>query len=503
VKPEDFEGAEPVSGLVAVETITHHHDRSKREVIRWLQSESQSSDGLQRVAAALCDRFGLGSATMRPLGAGPEVAYCGESFEQICSELATYPAGGLKLLEKTRKRLQKVLAEPPVANPQWTEFEVFYHGRIREENERELARTLEHLAPASRTAPARYFLEVCREQAKSLPAKLAALCRDPGEAWSVPYLQDLSAHLESLLEDRGPTAALKMAATGLGEKLHDALSAAYETHQLVVIEGPERSGRSLAIRSWCDANPHKARMLVADGQPLPTAFLQSLLATWDCDGAVDFDRAREHVRLLLRDAEPILVIDDAHQLFDRSAQAAFNRLKFIVDEVIDRGVSVVLVVPPDFAALLKSWDSSGTVRALRGRIGEWIMLPKLEAADLKKLVSFYLPRATAPAVEAISSYAQCDPYPCQAVNRIVQILAQDALTGSEFPLETTMAAINHALETTRRLMGGSKTPPPGAGAGSESPAAGNALADDKGIVGISPVSLAEFQKKRKRGRKKR
>lgn len=456
---EEFEAAPTVPISLATATIVQTADVGRRGWICYLQWRSHQEGGLRRLAWEICNEnlSAIGSPTMLSICQQGEATYSGGGYECVCDELAWFPLSrpaelraALAAIDARLTMLATDSAKPKSA------YEAYYERRYTEERQRERTLINDRLLPSNRQATADEVMQQCRLLALALPTKLYRLCADPAEPPSVPYLSDLGAALQRNRLARGVSAMAKLARTEPLVQLHRALDQAYQAKGLVVIQGDRRTGKSTGANAWLEANAHRGRVVRLQEITTPRMFFE---LTWSALGrdtmpARGVAEMASEVARVFRESGLMLIIDEAQLLLGASAAASLNRLLFIATELCDKGLPVVLLVPPTFEVRLRNCeDRLHQPGLLLSRVSELPEMPPLGPADFAALTHHLMPVISGEAATVFEKFGET--YGMEAVVRAApKFLARVAgLPPCQWAAEAK-EVVAYALPTVNRVLAG-------------------------------------------------
>jgi hypothetical protein len=192
---------------------------------------------------------------------------------------------------------------------------------------------------------------------------------------------------------------LRLASTKVTALVFDCLDYGWSQKSLVKIDGETRTGKTEAIKAWCDMNPGKARLVsTPSGKGCGDLFRAIAQAIGlPCGPKTRGTALKEQIQYIIRHAGLFLVFDEAHFLipagFDRNTPPA--RLDWIRTQIIDKDLPVALVTTPqafgDAAAKFQNWTGYN-FNQFFGRIMRSVSLPDtLDNADVLAVVKILAP----------------------------------------------------------------------------------------------------------------
>jgi hypothetical protein len=166
-----------------------------------------------------------------------------------------------------------------------------------------------------------------RELAKRvLPARLVAICTDPGVELSVtcerdcewrtgvPYFRDLIGGLFEFQDTHASKALAAVVPTEAARTSLKALDQCLETRSFVLVEGPAGAGKSQAVQAWLDAHRGDARVINLVAACNKSEFFRHLARELGVRTERHF---KDRVEIHIWSCRVALVIDEAHHLWGR------------------------------------------------------------------------------------------------------------------------------------------------------------------------------------------
>lgn len=166
-----------------------------------------------------------------------------------------------------------------VWNGEWNSSAM--HWRDRERRRGERARALRKARSPPKTYPASDFADECARAAREHFGKFLfeKLCLDPAielndrTLWYLPALVETLAELHDI---RAAEAAARAPVTQIGAQMNESLEYALAVRGLVVIDGVARTGKTFAVKAWCDAHPGQARYVQVPSSNDDMSFYRAL-----------------------------------------------------------------------------------------------------------------------------------------------------------------------------------------------------------------------------------
>jgi hypothetical protein len=294
--------------------------------------------------------------------------------------------------------------------------------------------------------------------ALKLPVHLTELCTNSEASWEVSYFRDLTDALREALNAQVKLSGQIAAETEVAKIVQDALSYAHRTKTLVMINGTERIGKTKAARKWHFANPDKARLVSLTAGTTDSLFYGEIFDALGCGEKKtgSSSELRSAIKATVQNGDMALVFDEAHQLFGQSEKASIKRLEYIRTEFVNRGIPVVMILTPQFAARLGDLErkTSFNVNQLRGRVSRWVHLPdKLNRKDIECLCRFYLPNVEKSYCDLLTSFALQSEYPAAALDQAIIECREQLTSGKTGDVneQVIKTAIGFALFTSTQI----------------------------------------------------
>jgi hypothetical protein len=282
------------------------------------------------------------------------------------------------------------------------------------------------------------FRQLCRDAAFGKISNVVGLadflfkrvCLDPTlqpSKWRTWYFPKLR---ESLVEYKAhclSRAASNLAMTEIAQKVFDALDYSLDIRGLVLIQGLERRGKTMAAKAWCDLHPGKARYVKVPSTSDDIGFFREIARSLGigCGQAIKTVELRDRIEETLLDGDLMLVFDNAHFLFRQAMyrEAIPQRLTWVLTALVDEDIPVALVSTPQFtvAQQLTSEKSKWREAQLTGRIAHFEQLPQtLSVSDLQAVARTWLPDADTTSLELLVNYAEASDKYLQAIGALTQ-----------------------------------------------------------------------------------
>jgi hypothetical protein len=404
-----------------------------RELLFSLQYHSWQPGGLAKIAADLLVRYPehLCTPSMTKFGCKSGQVYGSGEVKAVRSEI---PNGEELFLLCGESSDFEILPEVP------TLCDEIFEGANRSQALHKHREAQKRAKAQPSSYPAAKFEELCQEAAKGLEDYLARLCIDPGLKLESPwYFQNL---ISCLREYLGKEAGRKngTAETEITKMIEEALEYALQSGELVPIQGLARIGKTHALKSWCERHPGQARYIQVPPTNDDASFFRSIAEALGVSSGLSFKttQIRERVKRTAQSARLLLCFDEGHWLLtqDYRARKRPSRIAWIMTELVNKDVPVVLVSTPQFEedkTRIKertgwNWDQ------FDGRIGVPIILPaEISPQDLDAISRAQLPKEDFDACGESSNYKK-------AIN---------ALVGYAMFTKSQVAGIGHVVKRAR------------------------------------------------------
>ncbi|MEP6667914.1 MAG: AAA family ATPase [Chthoniobacter sp.] len=406
-------------------------DPLHRKLVWWLQKVSWQPGGLEQLAAELIQRWPerFATVTMQRLGIGAGRIYSAEEVTQAQGSLRGKTTGWAGAYNLRRAFPLRGEVYEPLESP-W--------AREDDEDRRkwskcrsDKARTLRKSRAYPKTYPASDFAEYCLEEARKELAKFLfeKLCLDPevrmdeSPLWYFPGLVGSLAELHDLHAEAAASAPV----TEIGAKIAETMGYALAERGLVVIDGLARTGKTFAVKAWCQQNPGQARYVQVPSSNDDMSFFRALaealgIGTSHAYKALEL---RGRIETVLHTGDLLLVLDEGHYLWPQRnmRKAVPHRINWMLTQLVNMGVPVAVVTTPQFTksqeALVRGggWSSEQLV----GRIIHYEQLPSLLGEDdLQAVARHWLPGADNDAVATLTAYAQSSEKYLQGIEALAR-----------------------------------------------------------------------------------
>ena len=428
-----------VAARVQVLTDPLHH-----KLCWWLQKVSWQPGGLDKLAEEIMQRWPerFLTETIQRLGVGADRIYSADEVKEARESMGRcrFPLRGelpdsYYLLLPDRHNLH-------------------LRGDERQRRRLERARVLRRARSHPKTYPASEFVTQCAEAARIHFGKFLFenLCLNPSVEFNERTLWYCPRWVETLAELHDLHAAKEMAGgavTQIGAEACETLEYALSERCLVVIDGLARTGKTFAVKAWCEAHPGVARYMQVPSSNDEISFYRAL-----CDAlglgssrAYKGNDLRAKVESVLQTGDLLLVLDEGHYLWPQRnvRQASIpQRINWLLTQLVNMGVPVAIVTTPQFTKSQEAIVRNGgwSSEQLIGRIMHYQRLPEtLGEEDLTAVARYWMPGGDEKAIRLLITYAQSSEKYLQGIESLVRrarFLASKA--GHEQPTFQDVAA---------------------------------------------------------------
>ena len=381
-----------------------------RELIWFLQLLSHREGGLRQVARDLVVSIPKGNATsaMRKFGMKPGQVYMASHVKAIRDEI---PLGQENFPLRGEMTGSEAMNLPDIPDMVDDPLGIRRDHALRCQG---LAQSRAKSRPE--TYKAESFCEACRTAAAALPDYLAELCLNPslrfeeGGPWYLPALIEALREFKSAWIERHRQ---EVVFTDLGKQVCEALDYSRQEHCLVLIDGLARTGKTHAVKAWCELNAGAARYVqvpsTSDDLGFYRAIAKSLGVSINLNSSpVDL---RQRIEDTLEGGQLALVLDEGHYLWPNviDTRSLPARINWIMTALVNQRLAVAIVTTPQFfkAQKLIETKTRWTSEQFIGRIGHYQKLPNsLSEKDLFAVAKASLPEGDSASIEMLVRYAQ-------------------------------------------------------------------------------------------------
>lgn len=381
-----------------------------RELLFALQYVSHQPGGLKRFAETLIATYPgqVATLSMQRIGFKAGQTYGVKHVQEVREEIPD--EHGLFLLKGELSGLESITELPKTI--------IRYDLSTGEEREEPCQLHLRRLADVS-ARPTSYsseeFVRFCREAARDhLAEHLERLCLDP----AVPidgrwYFPNLIPTIRSHFQQGAKLVRQRIADTAITRQVFDALDYTTAGDGITLIQGLARTGKTFAIKAWCEQRPGLARYVQVPPTNDDISFFRRIAEALGISSGLSMKgiQLREWVERTVRAAKLIICFDEAHNLLsqDYRCRKRTSRISWVMNELINSGVPVAMCVTPQFIAdKARIQERTGWAwEQFDGRIGHLAALDEiLSLADLKAVARIHLPESSADAIHGVATYAQ-------------------------------------------------------------------------------------------------
>jgi len=381
-----------------------------RELLFALQYVSHQAGGLKRFAETLIASYPVQVATsaMQCIGMRPGQIYNAKQVREVRDKIPR--SHDRYLLKGECSDLDALLDEPEKITVEYLD-----EGRTcQEDNPRFLERKNKELRQPS-AYPAEDFVRACHAAAReNLAELLERLCLDPAAplegCW---YFPNLIPTLRAHFQQGARLVSQRIADTAITRQVFEALDYTTAGDGITLIQGLARTGKTFAIKAWCEQRPGLARYVQVPPTNDDISFFRRIAEALGISSGLSMKgiQLRERVERTVRAAKLIICFDEAHNLLsqDYRCRKRPSRISWVMNELINSGVPVAMCVTPQFIAdKARIQERTGWAwEQFDGRIGHLAALAEiLSMADLKAVARIHLPESSADAIHGVATYAQ-------------------------------------------------------------------------------------------------
>jgi hypothetical protein len=192
-----------------------------------------------------------------------------------------------------------------------------------------------------------------------------------------------------------------------------------------LLDGLEGRGKTEAVKAWCNLHLGKARFVSLKGITSKTTAFREFarvlgIASSYTRSATDM---MERVEDVLRRSKLMLVVDEAHFLFNQSRRmySLPELVDWIDTAICNNGVPIALVTTPQFiTCMTRAADQVGwNYRQFRRRVKRWPTLPVANTeSDIKAVAKSVFKKGDAGMISEITGYALLSKRDLSAVGDI-------------------------------------------------------------------------------------
>lgn len=381
-----------------------------RELIFAIQHASHQPGGLRKLACLLIESYPDQVATlaMQRMGMKSGQVYNASQVREVRGDI---PDGEDRFLLKGE-----------LSWMEWTDGddETVYSqdlatGRTEIVPNPRLVEARANAAKRPASYPAEEFARACQFAAREqLAGWLEELCLNPARPsegrWFFPNLiQTLRAHFQK----RAEAVSQRLAETAITRQVFAALDYSLAGDGITLINGLARTGKTYAIKAWCEQRPGLARYVQVPPTADDGSFFRRIAEALGVSTALSMKsvQLRERVECTARSAKLAIVLDEGHYLVsqDYRCRKRPTRIAWIMNELVNYGVPVVICTTPQFQTdKAKVQDRTGWAwEQFDGRIGHYAALDEILCLDdLKAVARIHLPELDSDGILGVATYAQ-------------------------------------------------------------------------------------------------
>ncbi len=257
----------------------------------------------------------------------------------------------------------------------------------------------------------------CREAAGELVNLLKEICLDPAldlelrtdtgacdnfkkrgpQVW---WFRDLWGTLHDYRRRHIKLSAKQIVTTAISKQIFYDLAYAAHVRGLVVIEGPQRTGKTTSAENWCEQRAGEAVFVELESGNDDATFFRtiSIALGTACTAQRKATDMRMRIEDTLQTGHRTLVISEAHFLWPQISRprSAPSRIDWLRTALVDKGVGVALVSTPQFykKCALYEKELDWNAAQLKGRVKLHTALPpELPEEDLRAVARHMVPQA--------------------------------------------------------------------------------------------------------------
>ena len=281
-----------------------------RKLVWWLQKQSWEPGWLDKLAAEIMERWPARfvTAAVQRLGVEPGRIYSSGEVREARNSMHV----GKFMLRGERGDMFWL-------QPDWWEANLRDGERQRRRDAK--AKELRESRGWPNTYPASAFTEACMDEAREKLGKFLfeKLCLNPAielndrTLWYFPALVETLAELHDI---RAAEAASRAPVTRIGAQVHESLDYALAVRGLVVIDGVARTGKTFAVKAWCDAHSGQARYVQVPSSNDDMSFYRALCEALGLGANLAYKalELRARIEAVLQTGDLLLVLDEGHYL---------------------------------------------------------------------------------------------------------------------------------------------------------------------------------------------
>jgi hypothetical protein len=205
---------------------------------------------------------------------------------------------------------------------------------------------------------------------------------------------------------------------------------------MVLINGLARTGKTFAVKAWCERHPGQVRYVQVPSSNDDIGFFRAIARALgvSINQNSKAQQLRDRVEDVLLRGNLAVIFDEAHYCWPQSnyRDALPSRVNWIMTALVNQGVPVALCTTPQFMRTQKAVErkSYWTSEQFTGRIGLYMPLPEiLSETDLAAVAKVFLPEACDKAITVLALYAKSSVKYLAAIEcaaRYARFLASEA-----------------------------------------------------------------------------
>ena len=238
--------------------------------------------------------------------------------------------------------------------------------------------------------------------------------------------------------------------TTIGKKIWETLDFALASRGMVVLDGLEGRGKTEAVRAWSEVHLGESRCVSLKGITSKTIAFREIAKSLGI--ASSYTRSatqmQERIEDVLRRSKLMLVIDEAHFLFNQSRRM-YSRPELVdwIDTAIcNQGIPIALVTTPQLiVCMTRAADQvEWNYRQFRRRVKRWVKLPAANSEeDIKAVARNVFKKADARVISKIVGYSLLSKRDLSAVGDVASEVR--ALLGTDDLSKTTLEHVLRAI----------------------------------------------------------
>jgi DNA transposition AAA+ family ATPase len=239
--------------------------------------------------------------------------------------------------------------------------------------------------------------------------------------------------------------------TAIGKKIWETIEYALASKSMVLLDGMEGRGKTEAVKACCELHSGQLRFVSLTGITTKTAILREISMALGITYAYGRTGPEMQSRIedVLRRSKIMLVIDEAHFLFNQSRHMTTRpeMIDWLDTAICNRGVPVALVTTPQFIQCLMRAKNQvdWNFKQFRRRVKRWVKLPdKNTEADLFAVAQSVFQNANETVIKKVVGYALLSKRDLSAIGDIAAEVR--AMTGNDDLSRATVAHVDRAMK---------------------------------------------------------